>query len=295
MTHDSYTYYMDDFGTRTVCGSEVNISSRANEFSFSLGGIIVKKSDVSSLAADVKSFCRKWNIEHLHGHKIRTKKGSFGFLDNVKIKEKFLTVLELVILKSKIIVHGCVICRPGYRDRYQSKYADCSRWAMSKTAFDISVERAAKFARANNAKLTVVFEGSGKKEDKLFKKYFDDLKSTGTQFSPVTSARYSPLKATEMVETLDKIWSDSKRNPLLQIADLMVHPISQITLGNNNHAYDQLVEHKMLLDFHHADPLISIKYSCYDGKYALSSHIQKHTRDPEGSPEAVGIAPDPLE
>ena len=56
MTHDSYTYYMDDFGTRTVCGSEVNISSRANEFSFSLGGIIVKKSDVSSLAADVKNF-----------------------------------------------------------------------------------------------------------------------------------------------------------------------------------------------------------------------------------------------
>lgn len=45
----------------------------------------------------------------------------------------------------------------------------------------------------------------------------------------------------------------------------------------------------MLLDFKHEDDAVGVKYSCYDGEYAKWKNLQKHTRDPKGSPEAVGV------
>ena len=160
---------------------------------------------------------------------------------------------------------------------------------MSKTAFDISVERAAKFAMKNGRKLDVVYERTGEKEDRLLEGYFSDLKAVGLGFCAENSKQYGPLTGAQFTDHLNVIWPDGKGNPLLQLADLVVHPISHITCGKRNRAYDQLIGRKMLLDFKHEDRAVGVKYSCYDGDYGAWKEPQKHTRDPEGSPEAVGV------
>ncbi|GAA0284381.1 DUF3800 domain-containing protein [Rhodovulum strictum] len=293
--NSKYVFYMDDFGTRTICKGGTNASSPAHELTFALGGVIVASENVDAVAGNVKAFCEKWDVPSLHGNKIRSGKGKFGFLKtDEKRRATFFSELDQLVLDDRLIAHACVICRPGYRDRYLEKYPDSTRWAMSKTAFDISVERAAKLAMRDGRKLDVVYERTGEKEDKLLERYFADLKAAGMGFCAENSRRYGPLTGAQFMDHLNVIWSDGKGNPLLQLADLVVHPVSQITSGKQNRAYNQLVERKMLLDFKHEDEAVGVKYSCYDGEYGAWNGPQKHTRDPEGSPEAVGVKPDPV-
>ena len=47
---------------------------------------------------------------------------------------------------------ACVIDRPGYNARYREKYGR-QRWSLCKSAFTISVERAAKYARSLDCRL----------------------------------------------------------------------------------------------------------------------------------------------
>jgi hypothetical protein len=75
-----YVFYMDDFGTRTTCKGATNTSSPVHELSFALGGVIIAAEDVDAVSKNVKAFCDKWEVPELHGHKIRSGKGKFGFL-----------------------------------------------------------------------------------------------------------------------------------------------------------------------------------------------------------------------
>lgn len=285
-----YVFYMDDFGTRTTCKGVTNASSPPHELSFALGGVIVASENIGSIAMSVRAFCKKWEVPSLHGNKIRSGKGKFGFLKKDENKKKvFFSQLEQLVLDDRLIAHACVICRPGYRDRYLEKYPDDTRWAMSKTAFDIAVERAAKLAMQDGRQLDVVYERTGEKEDRLLECYFENLRASGMGFCSENSKLYGPLTGEQFTDNLNGIWPDGKGNPLLQLADLVVHPVSHVTCGKQNRAYDQLIDRKMLLDFKHKDDSVGVKYSCYDGEYGRWKASQKHTRDPEGSPEAVGV------
>lgn len=266
---------MDDFGTRTTCKGAASVASPAHELSFALGGVIVASEDIDALSKNVIAFCEKWGVPVLHGNKIRSGKGKFGFLKRDEAKRaEFFSELDRLVLDSRIIAHACVICRPGYRDRYLAKYPDSARWAMSKTAFDISVERAAKFAMQSGRKLDVVYERTGEREDRLLEKYFADLKASGLDFCAENSKQYNPLTDTQFNDYLNIIWPDGKGNPLLQLADLVLHPISHITCGKQNRAYEQLIAHEMLLDFKHKDNAVGVKYYCYDDEYGAWMQAQ---------------------
>lgn len=271
---NKYLFFMDDFGTRTTCNGASDASSPPHEYSFALGGVIVASGHVEALSKKVRAFCESWGVPALHGNKIRSGKGKFGFLKKDEEKRaQFFAQLEDLVLDERLIAHACVICRPGYRDRYLEKYPQHIRWAMSKTAFDISVERAAKFARYNDCTLDVVYERTGEKEDRLVERYFSDLKATGLGFSDEGSKQYSPLSGTELAACLNVIWADGKGNPLLQLADLVLHPICHVTSGKENRAYRQLREHELLLDFKHKDDAVGVKYSCYDGEYGAWKNL----------------------
>lgn len=99
--NNKYVFYMDDFGTRTTCRGATNASSPAHELSFALGGVIVASEDVDALSKNVKAFCEKWEVPALHGNKIRSGKGKFGFLKkDAGRKEAFFIDLEQLVLGS---------------------------------------------------------------------------------------------------------------------------------------------------------------------------------------------------
>ena len=264
---DRYVFFMDDCGTLASCKGDSNEDSILNKLCFALGGVIVPKEKVKDISNNIKYFKKKWDIPNLHGNKIRNKKGKFNFLNDKKKADDFFSVLDEIIINSKATVHACVICRPGYRDRYSKKFSDASRWDMSKTAFDISVERATKFALNSGRILDLVYEKSGKKEDKKIVGYFKDLKEKGTNFSVKNSNKYKPLVEINYDNYLGNIWSDGKRNELLNLADLVLHPVVSSTMGKDNRAYNTFVENKMLIDYKSEDNNVAVKYSCFDKKY----------------------------
>ena len=139
---------------------------------------------------------------------------------------------------------------------------------MSRTAFDIAVERAAKFALRLNKRLSVVYERSGQKEDRLIEGYFQGLKTVGTEFDVQNASRHNPLPRDELSKTLLTIWPDGKANPMLQLADLVIHPLCHKPTGLPNRAYSRLEEARQIIDFQYeSDQSIAVKYSCYDGAY----------------------------
>ena len=283
--NSKYVFYMDDFGTRTTCKGATNASSPAHELSFALGGVIVAFEDIDALSKNLKAFCEKWDVPSLHGNKIRSAKGKFGFLKkDEKRKANFFLELDQLVLDDRLIAHACVVCRPGYRDRYLEKYPDGTRWDMSKTAFDISVERAAKLAMQDGRILDVVYERTGVKEDRLLEGYFADLKTAGMGFCAQSSELYGPLTGEQFADHLNVIWPDGKGNPLLQLADLVVHPVSHVTCGRQNRAYNRLVDREMLLDFKHESEAVGIKYSCYDGEYGAWEHALQTQKEPRRIP-----------
>jgi hypothetical protein len=260
---------MDDFGTRTMCKPTEKLPMAAHVFSFGLGGIIVPAEAVSELSQSVHRLCQRWDVPALHGNKIRSAKGKFAFLrENANTREEFFSELEELIIDARILAHACVICRPGYRDRYLAKHPVGSRWHMSRTAFDIAVERAAKYAMQLNKRLSLVYERSGEKEDRLIEGYFHGLKAVGTEFDAQNAGKYRPLSRDELSRILTTVWPDGKSNPMLQLADLVIHPLCHRPTGLPNRAYTRLVNAKQILDFRSdGDPAIAVKYSCYDGAY----------------------------
>ena len=263
------TFFVDDFGTRTICRADTTPTpERANEFSFGLGGLIVDSDDVPAVGRSVEEFCAKWKVPGLHGNKIRSKKGKFSFLKaSEQLREEFLAELEALVLDQRIIPHACVVCRPGYRDRYAGRHSESTRWEMCKTAFDISVERAAKFAVERGCELDIVYERTGRKEDRLLEKYFQDLSTLGTAFDGETSERYSPLEQATLHATLRSIRPDGKSNSMLQLADLVLHPLCHITTGKPNRAHQMFRERAMIIDYKSGDETVAVKYSCYDDSY----------------------------
>jgi hypothetical protein len=259
---------MDDFGTRTICKPGVEQPLPLNEFCFGLGGILVPSEAIGEISATVTDFCERWNVPSLHGQKIRSAKGKFSFLKHdADQKTAFFIDLENVVSDTRITAHACVICRPGYRDRYYAKHPPASRWEMSRTAFDIATERAAKFARVNKRRLSVVYERSGMREDRLLEKYFSGLRQAGTEFDAEKSSIYAPMSSSDLAETLVSIWPDGKNNPMLQLADLILHPLCNFPTKRSDRAYEKLAASRQIIDFRNDDPNIAVKYSCYDGSY----------------------------
>lgn len=94
------------------------------------------------------------------------------------------------------------------------------------TAFCISIERVAKYARHDARKLRVMPERSSKADETLLAAYYAELRKTGTPFDARASGMYAPLSAEELRSTLYELKFKSKTSPLGQIADLLLWPMA---------------------------------------------------------------------
>ena len=163
--------------------------------SFALGGILIKEEDIGDLLYKYHTFVSEWGIKYyLHSTKIRCKQGKFAWLQKPENAELFYPSLGRFLLSLPVIGIACVIHRPGYVLRYKDRYKD-RLWYMCKTAFSILIERAAKYADKQGRKLEIIYEASGKYEDRDIASYMKELKISGSPFNPVTSTNYRPLMA----------------------------------------------------------------------------------------------------
>jgi hypothetical protein len=175
--------------------------------------------------------------------------------------------------QSPVIGIACVIDRGGYNIRYKEKYGS-ERWQLCKTAFNILVERSAKYASEQEYKLRILPEKCNRKEDRSLQKYYEDLKSNGLPFNPSTSSQYAPLKSQEFQKILYEFKLKEKSSPLVQLADLYLWPMAMGGYHQENITYKKLLKDKKLIDCLISEediPQQGIKYSCFELIHDLSS------------------------
>jgi hypothetical protein len=259
-----FAFYMDESGSPKP-------NPRDPASYFAVGGVLIQHEDENSIRLQIANFKQRWGIDEsvpLHGNEIRSRKKNFAWLGRRSEDEQnqFLQDLTATIVQCPIIVHGCVVSRKGYLDRYLDRYGS-NTWEMMKSAFSILLERVGKYVVLQNGEVIVYFEKAGKKEDKLITSYFNDLRNSGTPFSAETSAKYAPLASNQIQQVLTGIEGKSKNNPILQIADLCLYPVAKSKDQPQNRAFQELTQQHKLVDTVLApDNLekMGIKYYCFD-------------------------------
>jgi hypothetical protein len=238
---------------------------------FALGGVLLEREDESFVESEVSAFKQRWSLTEdtpLHGNEIRSKKKNFAWLGKSSESEQqeFMADLTNSITTLPIIVHACVVSRTGYLNRYLERYGP-DTWEMMKSAFTILIERSAKYAGKHSGSIMIYYEEAGKKEDRLIKQYFEDLRSSGHPFDMTNASQYQPLSSDALSQCVRGIEGKKKSNPILQIADLCLYPIARSMHNPEDRAYIALKESNILVDSRlHPEELknLGIKYYCFD-------------------------------
>lgn len=260
-------FYMDESGARRPDRQVAVFDSRKHDF-FGYGGILASDSEEKICRTAYKTFCDKWEINYpLHSVEIRNKAGNFNWLVDDKEKgEVFLKELTNFLIDLPICGLACVIDRPGYDHRYREKYGR-RQWLLCKTAFSISVERAAKAAASQKLLLRVYPERCSKKDDSRVRQYYEELKNKGAPFELSTSGKYHPLKTEQWNELLSELKFKAKTSPMTQIADLYLWPICKAGYDSKHRPYVALRDAKRCIEDHLDSAEIEergTKYSCFD-------------------------------
>ncbi len=281
----SFDLYLDDSGVRFP-DYRPPVERSDGIDCFALGGIIVPAEGLSRLRDEYQKFVDRHAITYpLHSHKIRTGKGDFGWLRaNPERAKPFLDDLTRFICGIQGYVMACCIHRPGYNARYAELYGK-DRWKLCRSAYVITVERAAKFAAKHGRKLNVYIEQTGKREDQDIRSYHHGLIEAGTHFDPNRSRLYNPLDGNFLSEILFKNPNFIKKdNPAAQIADLVLYPIIKGRHDGAYPPYTALRKAGKLIDcvLDEADrPSMGIKYYCFDNvPQSLESKKASETRSP---------------
>jgi hypothetical protein len=214
-------------------------------------------------------FRTEWKIEcPIHSVEVRGRNKGFLWLNEKGKAEQtaFYEALYQLMREAPVVGLACVIDRPGYNLRYREKYGR-DRWSLCKTAFNISVERAAKYARGLDYRLRVSPKRCNKAEDRVLKDYYEELKKTGLPFAPGTSEKYRPLAPEEFTKILYEFKPKCKSSPMAQLADLYLWPICMGGYDVSTRPYRRLMKDGMLIECTMPDddkPMLATKYSCFD-------------------------------
>lgn len=260
-------FYMDDSGTRTPDRKPLPFRPNAREF-FALGGVLINEEDEAPARKLYADFCGRWLIGYpLHSVEIRHCKKAFSWLKrDTDEYDRFMRELSRLLTTLPVLGIACVIDRPGYDGRYREKYGR-RMWHLCKTAFCISVERAAKQAQRDTRKLRVMPERSSKQDEDRLSSYYAELRKGGMPFEAGSSGAYAPLSAEALHSALYELRFKRKSSPMGQIADLFLWPMAVAGYDSECRPYQALKAAGRLIECcldetEHAN--CGTKYSCFE-------------------------------
>lgn len=267
---EELVFYMDETGNRLP--DKKPDRGRENRDWFGFGGYLIAREDKDEARAKWQAMVDKWAVKHpFHISDMINERKKWGWLGRVSEarRAEFWNDYRSFLSSIPALGQACVIDRPGYVARGYLQKHGADRWLLCRTGFDISIERAAKYARSAGRQLAVVFE-SDPAYNSLVEGYFNDLKTKGLAFAEDTSGKYAPLTQEQFAETLTSIEYKTKSSRLLQIADSYVYAISRGKYDRRFHLWRELVDHKRIINFALGEAqdikAMGIKYSCFDPK-----------------------------
>lgn len=264
--------YLDDSGTRNPDKNPPPAMGKMGNDWFGLGGVLVTQEDEALVRQRHAEFMAKWGLDpdlvFLHSWEIRNRTEHFTWLGKLSAEKRneFFADLYHVINCEGLLGIACVIDRPGYSARYRERYG-VESWSLCKTAFPIVVERAAKYAVANNCKLKVFVERTDQEVDSWIQGYYFHLKKNGMPFDGVNMGKYAPLSAPQLDDVLYDFRKKGKSSPIMQLADLYLFTMCVGGYDKTYRPYQELLRDGRLIDCHLSAeelPSLGIKYSCWE-------------------------------
>lgn len=261
-------YYMDETGNRRP-DKKPHQNAQGRDC-FALGGYLLWESDKDAVREMHRRFCQRWNVHApFHMTDMLSARKRFSWLGNLSDKERtrFWDEYKDFLAGVPAFGTGCVISRSGYVARgYLDQFKD-SKWFLCRSAFDITIERAVKFAQFKRAKLDVVFE-SDPPFNPIMEDYFANLKANGLAFDASRAGKYGPLTAEDFRNTLGRIEYKGKENPLIQIADSYIYAIARQKYDRFFGVFCRLRDNARIINFALQDAerikAMGIKYYCFD-------------------------------
>ena len=261
-----FTLYMDETGNRHP--DKRSDASRQGRDWFGFGGILIRGEDNDAARDLLAEFAKKWRLRGpAHITDMLSEKKNFAWLGRLaqEDKDEFWADWKNVLCTANVIGLGCVVDRPGYVARgYLEKHDD--KWLLCRSAFDITVERAAKIAILEGRKLHIVFEQDAGINSTITG-YFDNLKANGLAFDESNSSRYRPFSVEDFSKTLGRVQHKPKAHPLLQFADSYIYAMSRYGYDKNFGLYRHMRDRKRIADFAVPQdhlPNLGVKYYCFD-------------------------------
>ncbi len=261
-----YTLYIDETGNRHP--DKRSDKSRVGRDWFGFGGVMLRGEDNDAARSMVSGFAEKWELRSpIHMTDMLSEKKGFAWLGRTSqvVREEFWSDWRNVLCGVEVIGMGCIVDRPGYVARgYLEQHKD--PWLLCRSAFDITVERAAKIARLENRRLHIVFEQDAAMNSTVTG-YFHNLKRNGLEFDQKNSSKYKPLSKIEFGETLGRIQHKPKSFSLLQLADSYIYAMARHAYEKRFWIYRSLRDRKKLADFalpQEQLPQLGVKYYCFD-------------------------------
>jgi hypothetical protein len=243
------TFYMDETGNRLP--DKKSDTSRDGRDWFAFGGILINQEDETAAksARDAAAADMGVNVPfHITDMLARAK--GFRWLNRRSTSEQraFWDRYQQLLTTLPVVGFACVIDRPGYVARgYVEKHGN-DRWLLCRSAFDIAVERAAKYASRSGRRLRVIFEGDVG-YNAIVEGYFERLKAEGLGFDEANSEKYKPLSKDDFAATLTTIENRSKSNRLLQMADSYIYTMARSHYEKSWWLYKALRDAKKISNF----------------------------------------------
>ncbi|WP_433908764.1 DUF3800 domain-containing protein [Sphingomonas yabuuchiae] len=262
------TFYMDETGSRQP--DKKPDASRLGRDWFAFGGFIIRREDEEAAKWARDEVARRLDVRHpFHITDMLAEAKKFSFLQRKTEKERlaFWAEYQEFLADLPVMGLGCVIDRPGYAARgYVEKHPE-TKWLLCRSAFDIVVERAVKYAIREDRRLRIVFE-SDAPFDPIVKSYFANLKQNGLEFDAANSGKYNPLTKDDFAKTLTTIESRPKSNRLLQVADSYIYAIARGKYHKQFSMWRQLCDAQRIANFAlggdaAAIKAMGIKYYCF--------------------------------
>jgi hypothetical protein len=266
-----YHLYIDDSGSRFL--DRLAVDADSNPRWFSLAGVLAREEDEAQCKEMRASFVARWPklTQPLHLTDMHSRRKGFAWLEELSLADRsaFWSEFHQMLGALPVIGQGCVVHRPGYRDRgYGSREGD-AKWNLCRTAFNIVVERSAKIAYGEGRRLRVKYEGSDPKADAALRSYWALLKrGDGLGFNAINSAKYDPFPPDELAATLIDLERKDKRSGLMQIADTFALALSRGRYQSDFSTYAAISKSERRADDYvgaERAKVEGIKYYCFDG------------------------------
>jgi hypothetical protein len=221
--------YLDETGPRHPDKPSTGAKHGLDWFAF--GGFLIRQEDEANAKTSLDQFKDKWPqiSAPLHLTDMRAETKKFAWIGRLsgQDRDRFWSTYRTFLATLPVAGVACVIDRPGYVARGYGSRVGEAKWMLCRSAFDIVVERAAKFAKHEGRRLKVFYEMADPDTNDMVEGYFYNIQENGMGFDATTSAKYLPLTADDFGYLLLDIEGKGKSNRLMQIADSYVYAIAR--------------------------------------------------------------------